>query len=31
MNAIFIRTIGITRAAVKIGLSNLTDNMMRCV
>ena len=30
MNGMFIKTIGILRAAAKIGLSNLTYNMMRC-
>ena len=27
----FIKTIGLLRAAAKIGLPNLTYNMMRCV
>ncbi|MCG8341631.1 MAG: transposase, partial [Chlorobiales bacterium] len=31
MNCMHIKTIGILRAAAKIGLSNLTYNMMRCV
>ena len=31
MDAMHVRTIGIFRAAAKIGLSNLTYNMMRCV
>ena len=31
MNGMFIKTIGLLRAAAKIGLSNLTYNMMRCV
>ncbi len=31
MHAMYIHTIGITRAAAKIGLSNLTYNMMCCV
>ena len=31
MNAMIVRTIGIWRAAAKIGLTNLTYNMMRCV
>ncbi|MEI6848358.1 MAG: IS5 family transposase [Chlorobiaceae bacterium] len=31
MKALYVRTIGITRAAAKIGLMNLTYNMMRCV
>lgn len=31
MHAMVIHTIGIARAAAKIGLSNLTYNMMRCV
>ena len=31
MDALFLHTIGITRAAAKIGLSNSTYNMMRCV
>lgn len=30
MNGMFIKTIGILRAAAKIGLSNQTYNMMRC-
>jgi len=31
MKAMYIRTIGIYRAEAKIGLTNLTYNMMRCV
>jgi IS5 family transposase len=31
MDAMHVRTIGIFRAAAKIGLTNLTYNMMRCV
>jgi len=31
MNGVFVITIGIVRTAAKIGLSNLTYNMMRCV
>ena len=31
MNGMYIKTIGIFRAAAKIGISNLTYNMMRCV
>jgi len=31
MNAMYIRTIGYARVEAKIGLSNLTYNMMRCV
>jgi transposase, IS5 family len=31
MKAMYIKTIGLSRAAAKIGLSNLTYNMMRCV
>lgn len=31
MRAIYIRSIGIDRAEAKIGLVNLTYNMMRCV
>lgn len=31
MNGMFIKTIGLLRAGAKIGLSNLTYNMMRCV
>jgi IS5 family transposase len=31
MKAMYIRTIGIERAEAKIGLANLTYNMMRCV
>jgi len=30
MNAMYIRTIGYARATAKIGLANLTYNMMRC-
>jgi len=30
MNAMYIRTIGYIRATGKIGLANLTYNMMRC-
>jgi IS5 family transposase len=31
MKAMYIKTIGLSRAAAKIGLANLTYNMMRCV
>jgi transposase, IS5 family len=31
MNAIYIRTIGYVRATAKIGLANLTYNLIRCV
>jgi len=31
MNRMYIRTIGILQAVAKIGLSNLTYNMMHCV
>ena len=31
MDAMFVKTIGIWRAAAKIGMTNLTYNMMRCV
>lgn len=31
MHAMYVRTIGIYRAAAKIGLTNLTYNMMRCI
>jgi len=31
MNAMYIRTIGYVRATAKIGLANLTYNLMRCV
>ncbi|WP_242664383.1 IS5 family transposase [Chlorobium sp. N1] len=31
MNAMYIRTIGYARATGKIGLANLTYNMMRCI
>ena len=31
MKAMYIRTIGLSRAAAKIGMANLTYNMMRCV
>lgn len=31
MNAMYIHTIGLMRAAAKIGLTNLTYNIMRCV
>jgi len=31
MKEMFIRTIGYTRATAKIGLANLTYNLMRCV
>ena len=31
MDAMHVRTIGLYRAAAKIGLTNLTYNMMRCV
>jgi len=31
MDAMHVRTIGLFRAAAKIGLTNLTYNMMRCV
>ena len=30
MNAMYIRTIGYVRATAKIGLANLTYNMLRC-
>jgi len=31
MHAMYVKTIGIYRAATKIGLANLTYNMMRCI
>ena len=31
MDGMHVRTIGLFRAAAKIGLTNLTYNMMRCV
>jgi len=31
MQAMYIRTIGYAKATAKIGLANLTYNMMRCI
>ena len=31
MKAVYVKTIGYVRAVAKIGLTNLTYNLMRCV